>query len=732
MPVWVVQASGGGQLAAFLLVFVAGCLTGGMLYRRFHAARERRSALHELERLRIMFEDAIAAIDDGFVLYDEADRMYICNDAFRNQFGSSQSILSEGLTYEEQIEKLARSGIVPGIEGKEEDFVRGLMEKRHSEFGLTKVFQTHDGRWIRQRDKKTSAGNVVGLRTDITELKERELELEEARQQAEAAAEAKTAFLANMSHEIRTPMNGVIGMAELLEETDLNEEQRMCTKTVVESSNALLSLVNDVLDFSKADAGKMTVNKAPFDLVECLYSTATLLAPNASEKSIEICLDIPDDQPCWCLGDQGRLRQVLINLVGNAIKFTETGFVLIKLEVNTESDQMRFLVQDTGIGIPASKVDTIFDVFEQVNSETTRRYDGAGLGLAISKKLIELMGGTLGVTSKLGEGSEFTFALPLESCEPVEEPRVSLEQELPQGIRVLVVDDLEVNRLILQKTLTSWQAQVVLAENGPHALECLEKEEPFDLAILDFQMPGMDGNMLLERFREHPSAQNMPVVLLSSVDAGLDSGKTKGLGFAASLLKPMRAARLKQVLLGIFSTPSAGGSVCNERKSLDDYDLHGVRILVAEDNRTNQLVIRKMIEKHGAEVEICANGQAAVESFAQSPPDLVLMDVSMPEMNGYEATRRIREGETLAQQPPVPILALTANATPKDREKCLQSGMTDFLSKPVRKAVVLQKIEEYLAAKVSMNGHQKSDANLPEGPKTCCENQATPSAVNLR
>ena len=702
MPGGVLFEVGLLQAIAIFSAFVAGGALTVLVLKRFRPDFLETEAERKLGRLKVMFEDAIAAIDDGFVLYDEEDRMYICNEPFRRQFGKARTILDKGLTYEEQVERLAASGIVPGIEGKEAEFVQSLMQKRHSEFGLTKVFQTHEGRWIRQRDKKTSAGNVVGLRTDVTELKERELELEEAQKQAEAAAKAKSAFLANMSHEIRTPMNGIMGMAELLEETDLDEEQRMCARTVVESSNALLSLVNDILDFSKAEAGKMTVTSAPFDVVDCIHGAATLLAPNAAEKKIEICLDIPENQHAWFLGDQGRLRQILINLLGNAVKFTETGFILIQLREKEADGGLEFRVRDTGIGIPEEKLGTIFDVFEQVNSGSTRRYDGAGLGLAISHKLITLMEGDIHVTSTEGEGSEFVFALPLPRCDAKREHREPLSDDFPEGLRVLVVDDLEVNRVILQKSLGSWGAEVTLASSGKEALSILREGRSFDLAILDFQMPEMDGSTLLTLMREIPHASQFPVVLLSSVDVGLDTQKVIGLGFAANLMKTMRAHQMKQTLLRILLEHNADKTGPQADVGKSEFDLGALRILVAEDNRTNQLVIRKMLEKHGATVEICENGKKAVESYFQRQPDIVLMDVSMPEMNGHEATRIIREFEASTGKPAVPILALTANATVQDREQCLQCGMNDFLSKPVRKGVVLQKIEENLKGRLTL------------------------------
>ena len=681
------------QVFWLLCAFTAGgalmALHGGV-----RASRRDRAAFAEAEKLKVMFEDAVAAIDDGFVLYDSDDRMYICNAPFRNQFGKARTILDERLTYEEQIRRLADSGIVPGIEDKKEEFVQSLLEKRRSEFGVTKVFQTHDGRWIRQRDKKTEAGNIVGLRTDVTDLKEHEIALEKACRKAEAAAEAKSAFLANMSHEIRTPMNGIIGMAELLEETDLDEEQQMCTRTVISSCNALLTLVNDILDFSKAEAGRMTVRKEPFDLIDCVYGVAALLAPNASEKGIEVCTDIPEGLIGWYLGDAGRLRQVLINLVGNAIKFTSEGYVLLSLGYDEEREMLDVRVKDTGIGIPEDKLGSVFAAFEQVDTASTRQYDGAGLGLAISRRLVALMGGGITVTSAVGKGSEFRISMPLPRTRQAEEPQHGIRPVFRQGLSALIVDDLEVNRLILQKNLTAWGFCCTMVASGADALELVQGGAQFDLAILDFQMPGMNGYSLAAEIR---ACSTVPMVLLSSVDAGLDARRQAELGFAAALMKPVRAARLKQSLYQVLTSGKAKAAAAQGGgAAAAAHDLAGLHILVAEDNRTNQLVIRKILEKYGARVEICSTGEQALIACAEQRPDLVLMDVSMPVMNGLDATRAIRGQEAAAGLNPVPVIALTANAMAADRRKCWAAGMTGFLAKPVRKEELLQLIEDFL------------------------------------
>ncbi|KAJ54755.1 hypothetical protein ACMU_16710 [Actibacterium mucosum KCTC 23349] len=672
------------------LAFLSGaCFVYGLRIMSRSDARKQA----EMARLNTLFEDAIAAIEDGFVLYDSDDRMFICNDPFRSQFAGAEQILRKGLTYEDQIRELAHSGVVPDIEGKEDEFIAALMARRQSDFGVVRVFETNDGRWIRQRDKKTAAGNVVGLRTDVTELKRNEIMLEAAREQAEAAARAKAAFLANMSHEIRTPMNGIIGMAELLDETPLNDDQRMFTRTVIESCNALQAIVNDILDFSKVEAGKMEIRSEPFDLAECIHNVAALLAPNAADKGIEICTDIQTDASTWFLGDSGRIRQILINLVGNALKFTHEGFVLIRLQMDPETGTPRILVRDTGIGIPEDKQATIFSAFEQVDNESTRQFDGTGLGLAISHRLIRLMEGSIDVESKLNKGSDFTVQLPLPESDPVAGANFDAPGALPKGLNVLVVDDLEINRVILQRHLESWGATVVVAESGPVALDKLRDHTRFDLAFLDYQMPEMDGLTLRKRMLGMAEIADFPVVLLSSVEKNVAGADLVRDMFDAVLLKPARAEMLQSTMARLLSggpgaRPTQAITSAGQGASLTD-----VKILVAEDNRTNQLVISRILEGQGAEVQICENGAEAVEAFFANRPDMVLMDVSMPVMNGLEATRAIRGRETTA---PVPIIALTANAMAEDRDQCLAAGMSDFLAKPMRKARALEVIGAWM------------------------------------
>ncbi len=685
-----------------LLLLILGSMVGAVIAfaiaRFFRPSFLRSAEDRDMATLTTLFEDAIAAIEDGFVLYDAEDRMFIANEPFRRQFAPYPEAVTRGWTYERQIRYLAEQGFIPGITGKDniEQFAADMLAKRQSEFGVVKVFKTHDGRWLRQRDKKTAAGNVVGLRTDITELKEKEEELEAARADAEAAARAKATFLANMSHEIRTPMNGIIGMAELLSGTSLDDDQQMYTQTVIDSCSALLTIVNDILDFSKVEEGMMSIRDEPFDVQECLYNVAALLAPSAAKKGLEVCTDIPHNMASWFRGDSGRLRQILINLLGNAIKFTSEGYVVIELAPQSDARGIVLRVRDTGIGIPEEKLATVFSAFEQVDNDSTRQYNGTGLGLAISRRLVDLMGGQIQLQSSPGKGSEFTITLPLEECSP---PKSSNGPKLlsvaPAGLRVLIVDDLQLNRLILERNLSAWGVETVGVASGKAALALLKSEPDFDMAIFDFQMPAMDGMELARRVKDDPDIPGFPILLLSSVDRNFDKDTLQRHGFAAALMKPARFATIREAIHRVISEHSDHQPITG--LAINKNAFENCRILVAEDNRTNQILITKILGQLGADVTVVETGREALDAFPNLGPDLILMDVFMPEMDGLEATCRIREHEVAHGLSPVPIIALTANSAQEDRDKCRGVGMTDFLSKPFRQKEIIDKISGHLA-----------------------------------
>ncbi len=571
-------------------------------------------------------------------------------------------------------------------------------------FEATEEHVRPDGEKIYVQVLKTpvydAKGRVVGTQAifwDVTDKKRAEEALLRAREAAEAASRAKSTFLANMSHEIRTPMGAVIGMTELVLETSLTAEQRDYLEIVRKSADALLGVINDILDFSKIEADKMDLDRVQFDLRELVGDALNTLALRAHQKGLELAGRVADDVPEAVVGDPNRLRQVLVNLLGNAIKFTEKGEVVVEVslvpcplpaaaEKGKGTVMLHFAVRDTGIGIPDDKQRMIFDPFSQVDSGTTRRYDGTGLGLAISSRLVQMMGGRMTVESEPGRGSTFRFTVVLGEAEAP--PARPIDPERVRGLPVLVVDDNATNRRILEETLSGWAMRPTCVEGGEQALAALERAhqagEPFALVLLDAQMPVMDGFTLAERIQQRPElAAVATVMMLSSAGQPGSMARRRELGIATHLTKPVKQTELWKAILAALGQDDGERGAKGAGRKAPASPRSTLHILLAEDNPFNQKLALGLLGKEGHSVVVANNGAEAVAALERGGYDLVLMDVQMPEMDGFEATRLIRAREAALGQH-TPILAMTAYAMKGDRERCLAAGMDGYVSKPIR------------------------------------------------
>ncbi|NNH67288.1 response regulator [Rhizobium laguerreae] len=684
-----------------------------LTYADITAVRERENEVHEaraaLEQLGEMMRDATHAMPQGLAIVQDGI-IKLSNEALSDILQIPATYLEPGAGWIGMFEFCAARG---DFHDAAAEILQGWRDNIAARLPISTVFHVDGERWVNMDATVSKGQHWVALFTDVTELKSREEELRQLLSRAEAADRAKSEFLANMSHEIRTPMNGVLGMAELLAKTNLDTRQKTFVDIIVKSGNALLTIINDILDFSKIDAGQMKLRKTAFDITEAVEDVATLLSSHAAEKNIELLVRAAPDLPAAVIGDAGRFRQIVTNLVGNAVKFTERGhvFVDVGFEPAAGGEIMACIrIEDTGIGIPPEKLESVFDKFSQVDASSTRRHEGTGLGLAITAGLVDLFGGYLNVESEWGKGSVFTINLPFAVAAARLEPK-----PLPinvQGARILVVDDNEVNRRILTEQLSLWGFDGVAAEGGGTGLAILEAAAGLgitvDAVVLDYHMPDMNGADVARRLRADSRFVELPIIFLTSMDISGTEKEFAALNGHAHLMKParanvlrntvvevVRASRVKQASEAEIARPQTEVAVPGPAPVPQKRAAEFVDVLVAEDNEVNQIVFTQILQGTGLSFLVVDNGEKAVAAWERYTPRIIMMDVSMPVMNGHQATQTIREREK-GQGHRVPIIGVTAHALESDRELCLDAGMDDYMSKPISPELLEEKIRQWL------------------------------------
>ena len=692
------------------------------------------SDLHEKTQI---LEETLVLGKSAYWIYDIATKKYDISETFWSYLG------------EERIESFNKHGIFSLLFKEDKKYFKDGLAKAIKSTGLVELIGRHklnaehiklnkakgrdeDFIWAKSsceviRDEDGKPIKIRAFVQNITEMKIQEKALEEAKDKAIASSKAKSEFLANMSHEIRTPMNGILGMAELLANTNIDDRQHEFIKVINNSTSSLLTIINDILDFSKIEAGAFELDPMPFDLKDAINDVAALLCAKAHDKGLELIVNYSTNLSRHFIGDGGRIRQIITNLLGNAIKFTEKGHIIIDVDI-TPSDtpnlnEIQISVKDTGIGIEAEKVDKIFQKFTQADSSTTRIYGGTGLGLSISKHIVEMMGGHMQVESVYGEGSNFICYIPMQ-LDP-NAKRISYETSGIIGKRALIIDDIAINRDLLSEHLEAWNMQSSAVKDGVEALveikKAADENNPYDIILLDYLMPGMNGYELASIVSKNQNIPHTPILMLSSCDQPVSSEELKQIGISSYLVKPVREQRLFDVVaktIGEFEYDKRSKIITSESpihtppaiitretrvdEILFDHDMQdtaakqlGLDILVAEDFALNQDVVRLMLSETVFNPVFANNGLEAVNLYTENPDrfKIILMDISMPVMDGYEASAKIIEHDKKNNLSPTPIIALTGHALKNDREKCLAAGMNAYLTKPVKQIELIESLE---------------------------------------